>query len=96
MSSYTLLCVLVTVYYYHIVVLCFSYHVIYYIHLMYVYLSFTFMFYAYKYLRSGYGKELYVPEGTITVRDSDLYLYVLKGTITVRDSDLCMTQTRPL
>ena len=22
--------------------------------------------------RSGYGKELYVPEGTITVRDSDV------------------------
>ena len=41
-----------------------------------------------KYLRSGYGKELYVHKGTITVRDSDLYLYVPKGTITVRDSDL--------
>ena len=40
-----------------------------------------------KYLRSGYGKLLYVPEGTITVRDSDFYLYELEGTITVRDSD---------
>ena len=42
------------------------------------------------------GEKLYVPEGTITVRDSDLYLYVPEGTITVRDSDLCMTQTGPL
>ena len=33
------------------------------------------MFHACKYLRSGYRKELYVPEGTITVRDSDFYLY---------------------
>ena len=35
-----------------------------------------------------------VPGGTITVRDSDLYLYVPEGTITVRDSDLYITQTR--
>ena len=31
----------------------------------------------------------YVPEGTITVRDSDLYLFIPEGIITVRDSDLC-------
>ena len=24
--------------------------------------------------KNGYGKELYVPEGTITIQDSDLYL----------------------
>ena len=46
------------------------------------------MFHACINLRSRYGKELYVPEGTITVRDNDLYLYVPEGTITVRDSDL--------
>ena len=23
---------------------------------------------------NGYGKELYIPDGTITIRDSDLYL----------------------
>ena len=46
-----------------------------YIHLIYVNLSFAFMFHAYINLRSGYGKELYVPEGTITEQDSDLYLY---------------------
>ena len=75
MSSYTLLIVLVTIYYHHIAVLCFSYYVIYHIHLICVYLSFSFMFYVYTNLRSGYGKELYVPEGTITVRDSDINLY---------------------
>ena len=88
MSSYTLLFVRVTVYYHHIVVLCFSYHVIYHIHLIFVYLSFSFIFYVCKYLRSRYENELYVPEGTITVRDSDLYLYVPEGIITVQDSDL--------
>ena len=46
------------------------------------------MFHACINLRSGYGKELYVPKGTITVRDNDLYLYVPKGIITVRDNDL--------
>ena len=69
------LLVLVTVYYHHMAVLCFLYHVIYHIHLIYVYLSVAFMFHACINLKSGYGKELYVPEGTITVRDSDLYLY---------------------
>ena len=75
MSSYTLLIVLVTIYHYHIAVLCVSYHVIYHIHLICVYLSFAFMFHACINLRSGYMKELYVPEGTITVRDIDLNLY---------------------
>ena len=76
MSSYTLLLVLVlvTVYYHHIAVLCFSYHIIYHIYLICVYLSFAFMFHACINLRSGYGKELYVLEGTITIRDNDLYL----------------------
>ena len=32
---------------------------------------------------------MYVPEGTLTVRDSDLYLYIPEGIITVRDIDLC-------
>ena len=51
-------------------------------------MSFHFWFHVCKYLRSGYGKKLYVLEGIITVRDSDLYLNVPEGTITVRDSDL--------
>ena len=78
-SSYTLFIVLVTIYYHHIAVLCFSYYVIYHIHLICVYLSFAFMYHACINLRSGYEKELYVPEGTITVRDSDLYLYDQNG-----------------
>ena len=46
------------------------------------------MFHACVNLRSGYGKELYVPEGIITVRDSDIYLYVPEGTITIRNNGL--------
>ena len=56
LSSYTLLLVLVTVYYHRITVLCFSYHVIYSIHFICIYLSFSFRFHVCKYLRSGYGK----------------------------------------
>ena len=33
-----------------------------------------YMFHACIFQRSGYEKELYVPEGTIIVRDSDLYM----------------------
>ena len=38
---------------------------------------------------------MYVPEGTITVRDSDLYMtqtgsYIPEGIISVQDSDLCL------
>ena len=94
MSSYTLLLVLVTVYYHHIVVMCFSYHVIYYIHLICVYLSVSFMFHACKNLRSGYGKEQYVPEGAITIRDSDLYLYDLnRAAIMIQTGSVALTQT---
>ena len=75
MLYYTLFIVLVTICYHHIAVLCFLYHVIYHIRLICVYLSFAFMFHAYINFRSGYGKELYIRECTITVRDSDLYLY---------------------
>ena len=44
MSSYTVFLVLVTVYYHRIAVLCFSYHIIYFIHFLYIYFSFSFMF----------------------------------------------------
>ena len=44
LSSCTLLIVLVTVYYHRIAVLCFSYHVIYYMHFIFIYLSYTFLF----------------------------------------------------
>ena len=83
-----------------------SYHILYTFpfHMLFI----LFYVHACKYHKSGYGRELYVPEGTITVlylyvpegtitvRDNDLYLYVPEGTITVRESDLCMTQTGPL
>ena len=52
-------------------------------------LFFFFYVHACEYLRSGYGKQLCVPEGTITVRDSDFCLLRPEGIITVRDSDLC-------
>ena len=59
-----------------------SYHILYTFSLRILFIFFY--VHACKYLRSGYGKKLYVPEGTITV----LYLYVDEGTITIRDSDL--------
>ena len=31
----------------------------------------------------------YVPEGTINVPDSDIYLFIPEGIITIQDSDLC-------
>ena len=66
-----------------------SYHIVYTfpLHILFIF----FYVHACKYLRSGYERKLYVLEGTITVRDSDLYLYVPEGAITVRDSDLYMT-----
>ena len=91
MSSYTVLLVLVIVYYHRITVLCFSYHIIYFIHFLCVYFSFSFMFMLANTLEVDTGEKLYVLKGTITVRNSDLYLYVPEGTITVRDSDLYMT-----
>ena len=46
-------------------------------------------------LEENTGNNCMYPEGTITVRDNDLYLYIPEGIITVRDSDLChvMIQT---
>ena len=52
LSSCTLLLILVTVYDHHIAVLCFSYHVIYFIHFICIYLSISFKFHVCKYLRS--------------------------------------------
>ena len=39
--------------YHHISMLCFSYHIIYHIHVICIFLSFVFMFHACIYLRSG-------------------------------------------
>ena len=68
-----------------------SYHIISYtfhIHFLCVYFSFSFMFMPANTLGADTGK-LCVPEGAITVRDSDLYRLIPEGIITVRDSDLC-------
>ena len=95
-SSYTLLLVLITVYYHHIAMLCFSNHVIYYIHLICIYLSFDFMFHACINLKSGYEKELYVPEGIITIRDNDLYMYdPNRAAIMIQTGSMSSTQTGP-
>ena len=47
-------------------------------------------------LRSGYGKELYVLEGTITVRDNYLYLYDPNGVaIMIQTGSMSSTQKGP-
>ena len=57
---------------------------------------FAFMFHACIKFRSRYGKELYVPEGTITVRDNDLYLYDPNGAaIMIQTGSMSSTQTGP-
>ena len=71
-----------------------SYHILYTLplHILFIF----FYVHACKYHISGYGREMYVSEGTITVlclyvpegTITVLCLYVLKGTIIVRDSDL--------
>ena len=47
------------------------------IHVSFIHISssFFYMCHACIFQRNGYGKGLYVPEGTITVCDSDLYMY---------------------
>ena len=42
------------------------------------------------------GYNMYVPEGTITVRDSDLYLYDLDGdVIMIKTGSMSSIQTGP-
>ena len=71
-----------------------SYHILYTFHL-HILVIFFYVSYLHN-LRSGYGKELYVPEGTITVRDSDLYLYdPNRAAIIIQMGSMSSTQTRP-
>ena len=52
------------------------------------------MFHVCINLRSGNGKEMYVPEGTITIRDSGLYLYDLnEAAIMIQTRSMSSTQT---
>ena len=75
-------------------ILLISYHILYTfpLHILFIF----FYVHACEYHKSGYGRELYVPESTINVlylyvpegTITVLYLYVPEGTITMRDSDL--------
>ena len=62
MSSYTVLLVIVTIYYHHIAGLCFSYDVIYHIHLICVYLSFALCFMPALTLEVDTGKNCMYPK----------------------------------
>ena len=69
-----------------IISLHFSFHVISMFYAFYKhYKIFIFSYVMRAYSKVDYGIELYVPEGTITVRDSDFKIVLY-----------CMTQTRPL
>ena len=73
-----------------------SYNVIYHIQIICIFLSFAFMFHACIHFRNGYGKELYVPEGIITVRDNDFYLYDPKvAAIMIQTGSMSSTQMEP-
>ena len=62
MSSYTVFLVLVMVYYHRIAVLCFSYHIIYFIHFLYLYFSFSFMFIPANTLAADTGNNCMYPK----------------------------------
>ena len=62
MSSYTVFLVLVMVYYHRIAVLCFSYHIIYFIHFLYIYFSFSFMFMPANTLEADTGNNCMYPK----------------------------------
>ena len=62
MSSYTVFLVLVTVYYHRIIVICFSYHIIYFIHFLYIYFSFSFMFMLANTLAANMGNNYMYPK----------------------------------
>ena len=54
------------------------------------------MFHACIYLRGGDGKELYVPENTITVQDNDFYLYDPNGAaIMIQMGSMSLTKMEP-
>ena len=61
-SFYTLLIVLITVYYQRIAMLCFSYHIIYFILFFYIYFSFSFMFMPANTLGADKGKNCMYPK----------------------------------
>ena len=71
-----------------------SCHIVYTFHLW--ILVIFFYAHACRNFRSRYGEELYVPEGTITVRDNDFYMYDLNTTpIMIQMGSMSSTQTGP-
>ena len=60
----------ISIIFYKLLPMCYDSCFIYQYH----FISFN-MFHACIFQKTGYEKEMYVPEGTITIRDSDLYLY---------------------
>ena len=65
-------------------------------HAIYIFLSFILCFMSANTLEVDTEKKLYVPKGTITVRDSDLYLYDLNGvTIMIQTGSMSSTKTGP-
>ena len=65
-------------------------------HVIYIFVSFILCFMPANTLEVDTEKKLYVPEGTIIVRDSDLYLYDPNGvTIMIQTGSMSSTQTGP-
>ena len=65
-------------------------------HAIYIFLSLILCFMPANTLEVDTEKKLYVPEGTISIRDSDLYLYDPNGaTIMIQTGSMSSTQTGP-
>ena len=65
-------------------------------HAIYIFLSFILCFMSTNTLELDTEKKLYASEGTITVRDNDLYLYDPNGvTIVIQTRSMSSTQTGP-
>ena len=63
---------------------------------IYILLSFILCFMPANTLEVDTEKKLYVPKGTITIRDSDLYLYDPNGAaIMIQTGSMSSTQTGP-
>ena len=90
--SFTFLFLYLSLFTYHHIE-CYASHIMScHLHILVIYL----LFHACKYLRSGYEKELYIPEDTITLRDNDFYLYDPNGdAIMIQMGSMSSTQTGP-
>ena len=65
-------------------------------HVIYIFLSFILCFMLANTLEVDTEKKLYVPKGTITIQDSDLYLYdPNEAAIMSKTGSMSSTQMRP-